>query len=167
MRHFFNKIQTDTSAVAMIEGLLICVPIWIFLALLLHILSYWETKQLDPVMKYGTAMAERLISTNKTHLELGSSSNKYSPPPSTTPQFYMEKITGSAELPMYYYYITDYISAHKIRKFSGMRRYNTWISHPLLKGQNPKDEGIDVQKWYDKMGNKELNNSRKALQLGS
>ena len=167
MFKIIRKIQHKDSAVAMIEGLLVCVPIWIFFALILHVLSYWETNHFDHVMKLGSAVSERLVSTSSTHLDTGKAADKTSPTNKTKPGFYMEKISGSDDFPVYYYYITDYVSLKRTRRICGSRRYATWMSHPFLKGQNPKDEGKLIQKWYDSMGNKDLNKARKTLLLGS
>ncbi len=167
MLKIIRNLHRQDSAIAMMEGLLICVPIWIFFTLILHVLNYWETNHFDHVMKLGTVVNERLVATSSKNLDTGKAAEKKSPSDKTKPGFYMEKLSSSSDFPVYYYYITDYISAKRTRRVSGSRRYATWMSHPFLKGQNPNDEGKLIQKWYDKMGNKVLNNNRKSLQLGS
>ena len=68
MYNFIKRGHKDATAVAMIEGLLICLPIWMFFVLTLHVLNYWESNHLDQVMQLSDTMAHRVVSTDEDYL---------------------------------------------------------------------------------------------------
>ncbi|MHC4871446.1 MAG: hypothetical protein ACYTFY_06350 [Planctomycetota bacterium] len=154
------------AGTAIVETLLIFIPVWTFFYAGMLMLQYWEANHIDQSVDMENHFARQTITGlvfDKGWMP-DTKKNKYK----GQFKFYCESVNKAKKsevaLPKYYFYVTDQQSRNMVI----YRGTHTWAPFIWLKGQHWGKWEDDIRRaWFEDMGNKTLNDSREALMLGS